>query len=174
MSDTSTRRDYLKWVIGGAVGVPVAVESGTFLAMIRARLTGESAGVGVGDELFPGTTATETVTELAVVRSGGSARLELTVEVTASERPFGVAVTGVELDDGTQISERAATGRVPEGETGVLRGAWRLPPGSTPTALDAVGYRYADGERTVAVAERVDLSPDVGAGGGRSTRVRGR
>lgn len=174
MTDARTRRDYLKWVIGGAVGVPVAIESGTFLGMVRARLVGEPSGVGVGDELLPATAATETITELAVDAPDGAPRLALAVEVTASERPYGLAVTAVHLDDGTRLADRAATGRVPADESRALRGVWRLPRGRSPTALAVVGYRYGDGEPAVTAAERVDLSPSVGAGSARSARGRDR
>jgi hypothetical protein len=151
---TGDRRRYLKWLIALAIGIPVALEAGTFFGLLGGQV-GEEQGLAVGDDLLADTDRPETVEELAFA----DGRFELAVRVeNTGEVPYGVTVSGVQLSTDERLDEPVAVGPVGPGETGTLTGSWAIPEGATPTALEVAAREYVDGNEQVVAAGTVDLN----------------
>ena len=153
--DEIDRRRLIRWIAALAFGVPVVVELLTFGGLLEAKLlpgeneveptpTDRPDAVGVGDELLPGTAATETIT---------------TSEIREGTYVFGVDVTNdtdstvelhtrrLRLRDGTTVEGVSSTGTVDPGGSGMVTAAWGIPDGATPGAVEVVATR--DGESVV-------------------------
>jgi hypothetical protein len=154
---TGGRRKYLKWLIAVAIGIPIALEAGTFFGLLQGQ-TREDPGIGVGDDLLSGTDRAETVDSLGV--ADGQFDLTVTVENTGAT-PYGVTVSAVQLDTGESLTERASVGPIEPGASATLSGSWTLPEGATPTALEVVAREYADGTDSVVAAATVELDLDA-------------
>jgi len=150
---TNDRRKYLKWLIALAVGIPVALEAGTFFGLLGGQVSDEQ-GLGVGDDLLTGTDRSETVEELAF--ANGQFDLAVSVENTG-DVPYGVTVSAVQLSTDESVDDPAAVGPVGPGETETLTGSWSIPDGATPTALEVVAREYVDGREEVVTASTVPL-----------------
>lgn len=155
-TDGRTRRDYLKWIVAVAVGIPVLVEVGTFVGMVGAKLDDQHPkALSVGDELLPSTQPTETIRTLAVQETDAGRALRIEVDVTnTSQTTYGVAITGIKLDSDETLSEAVETGSLEPGASATLHGEWSLPPDATPVGLDAVAREYTDGTSAVVAAEQ--------------------
>lgn len=168
-SGTLDRRTLIRLLVGGGVGIPLAIEARTLYGLAVQTLAGDSgetdagggtatgtdepAGVGVGGELLPATAVAETVTN-AVVSASDRWTFLLAVEVeNRTESAYELRVEAVRAAD-ERIADPVSTGTVPAGESTVLSGRWTVPEGSAPTAVEAVGIVDPDGtadrvERTV-------------------------
>lgn len=151
--DGISRRTLIRLLVGLGFGIPIAIEGLTFLGLLNDRLLGggddgdgngaststpEPSGVGIGETFLPETEATETLAD-GVVSAGSdrwTVRLHVAVDNGGAE-PYVLEVSTLYLADGTEIDGRSSTGRIPPGESGELTGAWAIPSGSTPAALDA-------------------------------------
>jgi len=150
---TADRRRLLKWLIGLAIAIPVALEGATFLGLLGGEFGGDD-GLAVGDDLLPATDRTETVQELAVA----DGRFELTVEVTnTGDSPYGLTVSAVQLSTGESLATPASVGPIDVGASATLANAWDLPAGTEPTALEVVAREYVDDEARIVFADTVSL-----------------
>ncbi|SHG94193.1 hypothetical protein [Halobaculum gomorrense] len=180
--DGLDRRRLIRWIAVLAFTVPVIVEALTFGGLIGDTLLGgddgsddagggdgdgtvtESAtprasGVGVGDELLQDAPPTETIAVSEVRGQSADSRtyvLRVTVKNTTDES-VELRLTGVTLRDGTTLASVSATGSIPAGETGEVTGAWDLPAGSMPVAVDIVLLR--DGEEAITRSVPLERPP---------------
>lgn len=163
MSDEHTRRGLLRWIIAATIGIPVLIEVGTFLGLVGAKVGDEHPNaLDEGDELLPSTPAIETVRTIRLERSDGGTTFRFVVEVSnTTETPYGVAVTGLTLDDGTSLSESVETGPIRPGDRSTLRGEWALPSGAIPVSITAIARTY-DGGSSVVAAKRHRLAATFG------------
>ena len=153
---TNDRRKYLKWLIALAIGIPVALEAGTFFGLLGGQVSDEQ-GLAVGDDLLTGTDRPETVEELAFA----DGRFDLAVRVeNTGDVPYGVTVSAVQLSNDERLDEPAAVGPVGPGEAETLTGSWSVPGDATPTALEVVAREYVDGREQVVAASTVVLDVD--------------
>ncbi|MFC6954426.1 hypothetical protein [Halorubellus litoreus] len=153
---SSDRRKYLKYLIALAVGIPVALEAGTFFGLLQGQV-GDEQGLSVGEDLLAETSRPETVDTLAV--AGGTFELSVTVENTG-DVDYGVSISEVKLSNGETLSGDASVGPIAPGDTATLAGEWSLPDGVTPTALVVTAREYRDGTAEVVAASTVDLAFD--------------
>lgn len=153
---TGGRRKYLKYLIALAVGIPVALEAGTFFGLLQGQV-GDEKGLSVGEDLLAETSRPETVDTLAV--GSGTFELSVTVENTG-DVAYGVAVSEVKLSNGETLAGDASVGPIAPGDTATLAGEWSLPEGATPTALVVTAREYGDGTAEVVAASTVDLAFD--------------
>ncbi|WP_227132944.1 hypothetical protein [Halorubellus salinus] len=153
---TGDRRKYLKYLIALAVGIPVALEAGTFFGLLQGQV-GDEKGLSVGEDLLAETARPETVDTLAV--ADGTFELSVTVENTG-DVDYGVSISEVKLSNGEALSDGASVGPIAPGETGTLAGEWSLPDGATPTALVVTAREYGDGTAEVVAASTVELAFD--------------
>lgn len=160
------RRTLIRLLVGLGIGIPVLVEVLTFLGLVETRLFEGDEGtptpgpgrVGVGDELLPDTPATETVTEGVVRGQDTPWVFVLTVEVeNAGASAYALQLGSLTLGTGRTVAGGASTGRLPPGGSGQVTGAWEIPQGSTPDALDVVAVEYTDGG-TTETSTRVPLA----------------
>lgn len=161
--DDVTRRWLLRALVGLGFGIPIAVEGATLLGMLDNRLFGGGSGderggdergddepvVAVGDELLPGTPASDTLTDAAVVTGDDGRRFEVTVAVeNTGERPYEVRLDVVRTAEGTRVDGGASTGRLDPGASATLTETYALPDGETPATLSVVGAESVEtGER---------------------------
>lgn len=164
MSDEPTRRNLVKWIIAGAIGIPISIEVGTFLGMVGSSAGSEHSKVlTAGDQLLPSTDSRETVRTLEIREGDDGRELRLVVDVTnESKDPYAVAVSDVVLDDGTTLSEPIESERIEPGEQATLRGKWILPDGATPVSLDAVARSYYHDSWSVVAATKHPIKPTTG------------
>ncbi|WP_323676064.1 hypothetical protein [Halorubellus sp. PRR65] len=151
---TGSRRKYLKYLIALAVGIPVALEAGTFLGLLQGQV-GEERGLSVGDDLLAETSRPETVNALAV--TGGTFELSVSVENTG-DVPYGVSISEVKLSDGETLAGDASVGPIAAGESATLAGEWALPSGVSPTALVVTAREYGGETSEVVAASTVSLA----------------
>lgn len=158
-SDAARRRTIIRLLVGLGIGIPVLVELATFVGLVEQSLLGDEGasddasddggsttggtdeggregGVGVGDELLPGTPQDETLS-VASFRAGDDSwvlTLAAAVENTESG-PYTVQFGPVTTRDGEPVegSSRAVT--VDAGGTGQVTGTWQLSPGSRPVSV---------------------------------------
>lgn len=163
------RRTLVRLLVVLAIGIPVLIEVVTFFGLVESQLSDGPASptatagdgirrVGVGDELLPATPQNETVTEAVIQGDDTPWVFVLTVAV---DNPTGTAyelrLRTLALGSGQQVSSDASTGRVPSDDSGQVTGAWEIPPGSTPDAVEVVTIEYA-GEEERATRAWVDLA----------------
>lgn len=153
---TGGRRKYLKYLIALAIGIPLALEAGTFFGLLQGQV-GDENGLSVGEDLLAETARPETVDALAV--ANGTFELSVTVENTG-DVPYGVAVSEVKLSNGETLPGDASVGPIAPGDTATLAGEWSLPDGVAPTALVVTAREYRDGTAEVVAASTVDLAFD--------------
>jgi hypothetical protein len=179
------RRTVIRLLVGFGIGIPVLVELATFVGLVEQSLLGggdgsddgtgdgdrdgtagddgtepasqeSTGGVGVGDELLPGTPQRErlSVASFRATEDSWVLTLVVTAENTGST-PYTVQFGPVETDGGRTVegSSRAVT--VAAGETGQVTGTWQLSPGSRPAS---VVVRTATGEAEP-TAHEVRLAP---------------
>jgi hypothetical protein len=166
--DTISRRWLVRLLVGVGIGVPVAIEGRTAIALVDRHLLGggdDGDGVtttptttlrqvAVGDELLPETDRTETLRAASVEAGGDPWRLVVTVEVTnTGESAYELRLGAVTTGDGTTVAGDVTTGRLGPGESGFVSGTWALPAGSTPARLAVVAVTHGESgtrvERTV-------------------------
>lgn len=171
-----SRRTLVRLLVGGGVGIPLAIEARTLYGLAMQTLSGgpdegdgsggepatetdEPTGVGVGGELLPATEPAETVTN-AVVSAGERWTFLLAVEVeNRTELSYELRVEAVRTAD-ERIADPVSTGAVQAGESSILTGRWTVPAGSVPTAVEAVGIVDPDGSADrVARTVRLDTVP---------------
>ncbi len=165
----SSRRTLLRILIALAFGIPILVELFTFLGLIEVSLLGGDGGdggttttttaetdVGIGDELLPASTPTETVTDAYVSTDTWTFVLAVEVENTG-DAPYQLYLTGVTTAEGTQVQETARSDRIDPGATGSVTARWDIPEGEQPDTARAVGITYEDGSGQ-SVARDVPLS----------------
>ena len=172
------RRTLVKLLVGLGIGIPVLVEGLTFLGLLRGSLLdgegresptvvspGGDGRVGVGDELLPGTTPSETVTEMVSVADGGGWTFVFTVDVTNdSDHPYEIRLGPVVTDGGETISGTVSTEQIPPGESGSVTGRWPLPDSAAPDRIVVLARSYP-GTTPATVTEQVRLA-DVPFRGG--------
>lgn len=150
---TTDRRRLLKWLIGLAIAIPIALEGATVLGLLGGEFGGDG-GLAVGDDLLPATDNAETVRELAVA----DGRFELAVEVTnTGDSPYGLTVSAVQLSTGESLATPASVGPVDVGASATLANTWTLPATAEPTALEVVAREYGDDETRIVLADTVPL-----------------
>lgn len=150
---TTDRRRLLKWLIGLAIAIPLAIEGATFLGLLGGQLGG-AGGLAVGDDLLPSTERAETVRTLAVE----DGQFELAVEVeNIGDSPYGLTVSAVQLSSDESLSTPASVGPVDVGASATLANTWDLPAGAEPTALEVVAREYVDDADRIIVADTVSL-----------------
>jgi hypothetical protein len=158
------RRWLVRLLVGLGVGIPVAIEGRTAVALLDRYLLGGGEGnaddetgtttstttttlrqVTAGEELLPGTDRTETLRTASVEVEGDTRRLVVTVEVrNTGERAYELRLGAVTAADGTSVAGDVTTGRLEPGESGFVSGVWALPAGSTPAQLSVVSVTYGD------------------------------
>lgn len=154
---TNGRRKYLRWLIALAVGIPIALEASTFFGLLGGQV-GEERGLAVGDDLLAETDRPETVDDLAFA----DGRFELAVRVeNTGDVPYGVTVSSIQLSNDERVDDPVAVGPIGPGEAETLAGAWTLPEGPTPTALEVVAREYIEGREQVVAASTVRLDVDA-------------
>lgn len=177
-AEAHRRRTIIRLLVGFGIGIPVLVELATFVGLVEQSLLGggdengdggtaggdgtetadrrSTGGVGVGDELLPGTPQRERLSVASFRASENSWVLTLvaTVENTGST-PYTVQFGPVGTDGGRTVegSSRAVT--VAAAETGQVTGTWQLSPGNRPASV-VVRTAAGDAEPT---AHEVDLAP---------------
>lgn len=159
------RRRLIRWVAVLAFAVPVIVELLTFGGLLENELlpgddgdggagttatpSADDDAVGIGDELLPETAASETVVT-SEVRGDPSSEQTYVLRVSienGTESSVELRLTRLRLRDGATRESVASSGTIAAGEEGELTGAWTIPGGSMPAAVEAVALR--DGERVV-------------------------
>jgi hypothetical protein len=153
---TGGRRKYLKYLIALAVGIPIALEAGTFFGLLQGQV-GDEQGLFVGEDLLAETSRPETVDTLAI--ENGTFELSVTVENTG-DTPYGVAVSEVKLSNGEMLAGDASVGPIAPGESATLAGEWSVPDGAKPTALVVTAREYGDDTSEVVAASTVSLAFD--------------
>lgn len=167
--DGVDRRRLIRWIAALAFAVPVVVELFTFGNLLGNELlsddgsegsaggtrstaeteTAEADAVGEGDELLPETQPTETVLT-SEVRGDPSAEQTYVLRVAienSTESAVELRLTALRLNDGSTLDGVSASGRIQPGTEGEVTGAWTVPSGSMPAAVEAVELR--DGEKVV-------------------------
>lgn len=163
--DGVDRRRLIRWIAVLAFAVPVVIELFTFGNLLENELLpgGDEDGsggatatpsaadeaVGVGDELLPETAATETVVTPEVRGDPSSEQtyvLRVAIENT-TDRSVELRLRRLRLHDRPTRESVASSGEIAPGESGELTGAWTIPGGSMPDAVEAVSLQ--DGETVV-------------------------
>ncbi|MFB6097417.1 MAG: hypothetical protein ABEJ74_08520 [Haloferacaceae archaeon] len=164
MSDEPTRRNLVKWIIAGAIGIPISIEVGTFLGMVGSSAGSENSNaLTPGDQLLPSTDSPETVRTLEVSEGEDGRALRLVADVTNEAKdPYEVAVSDVALDDGSTLSQSIATGRIEPGAQATLQGEWPLPAGATPVSIEVVARSYYHDSWSVVAATEHRIAPTTG------------
>lgn len=163
------RRTLVRLLVVLGIGIPLLVEGVTFATMFDDGLSGTSQAstatpissdeVAVGDDLFAETPAAETVTNALVVVGPDAWTFTLTVAVeNTGKTPIELRLGAVETAGMKTIAGSTSTGQIDPGESAVITGRWMLPPGATPTKLDAVAVTFANDTSTEAVRATVDLA----------------
>jgi hypothetical protein len=131
-----SRRTLVRALLLAGFGVPLVVEGGTLLGMVRGHLAGEPSTpdpVGLGDELLPAAPVPATLADAAVDAVDDRARLVVAVD-NAADAPCELAIGPLVTDAGTRI-EGGDDGRVSPGASATLSATWTLPAGELPGAL---------------------------------------
>lgn len=172
--DGVSRRWLIRVLVGLGLGIPIAVESVTFLGMVVERLLGGGetarrstttrASTGIGEDVLPETAPAETLQDAAVHTGTDAWRLTMTVSVVnTTDVPYTFRVDAVTTEAGTRVSESATTGRVPAGASRTLTHEWSLPVGELPGTMTATGILHAaDGDRTTESVVRLGSIPVTG------------
>jgi len=157
----TTRRGWiLRLLVGLGIGLPIIIETRTFIGLIRVHLLGQDRddggttgtptptaepSVGVGDELLDGTEPTETVREARIRVSESGWRFELSVAVeNTTDVPYELRLGDVRTTAGEVVDGGASTGQIPPGESAVVEETWPLPAESRPETLQVTALSYAD------------------------------
>lgn len=146
--ETISRRTLIRILVGLGIGIPVVVEGLTLLGLVGDQFGGDGSdgtdtataadnGVGVGDELLPGTAPTETVVEGYVTGDDWTFTLVVTVD-NGSDRTYELRLGAVTTEDGDRVDGGRGTGSIEPGESASVTGQWSLPEGSTPESVDVV------------------------------------
>ncbi|MFB6353897.1 MAG: hypothetical protein ABEJ92_07395 [Halobacteriales archaeon] len=161
------RRTLIRLLVGLGIGIPVAVEAVTLLGLVETRLFGDGGAatptpgprrVGIGDELLADTPQTETLTDAVVRGQGRPWVCVLTIAVdNPTEAAYELRLGTLTLGSGRTVAGGASTGRIAPGGSGRVTGAWEIPQGSTPDALEVVAVDYA-GATPAATTARVPLA----------------
>lgn len=145
--DGLSRRTLVRLLVGTAIGIPVLVETLTFLGLVGSKFgeetptatdTASADGnvVGVGDELLPETAPTDTVAEAYVTEDDWTFTIVVDVE-NGSDRTYELRLGAVTTESGRRV-DGGGGDPVPPGESGVVTGRWELPEGSSPDVVDVV------------------------------------
>lgn len=147
-ADGISRRTLIRLLVGGAIGIPIAVEGRTFLGLIDQHFLGgethdssssDERTVAVGDELLPETTPAEKVTRMVVTAPDDTWTFHLDVAVeNTGDTQYEFRVEEVATTGGT-VTGSETTGRLNPGESSTIEGTWTIPEGSTPTDLAVTG-----------------------------------
>jgi hypothetical protein len=151
--DGISRRTLIRILVGLGIGIPIIVEGLTFLGLVGSQLGDDDGGdgdetdatpererVGTGEELLPETDAVDTLATTTLVARDDAWKLSMTVEVeNTTEQSYQLRLDDVVLTDGNRVAGGGRTEALAPGETAILTGRWDLPPGSTPTAVEATG-----------------------------------
>lgn len=143
-----SRRTLIRLLVGGAIGIPIAVEGRTFIGLIDQHFFGgethddtssDERTVAVGDELLPETSPVEEITRMVVTAPDDTWTFHLDVLVeNTGDVPFEFRVDTVTTTSGS-VSGSETTGRLPPGDSTTLEAVWTIPEGSTPTELSVTG-----------------------------------
>lgn len=168
------RRTLIRILVGLGLGIPIAVEGLTFVGLLSDLFGGGDAGgtgggsetarsrhrrVGVGEELLPETTPTETLAEAYILPQDSTWRLTLVAEVTnTAEQPYEFGFGNVHTEAGDAVAGETGTVTVPPGGTATVSGQWDLPAGATVAAVSVRGA-IRSGARVTSTAylERVPV-----------------
>jgi hypothetical protein len=127
--------------------VPLLLEGWTFYNLIKNSITGTAGGgagtgsvqsehlYGKGDEILPGTPATERILGMSIINRENRWSFEMTIRVNnPSPDPYVIELVEVVLQDGTRL-KRSARNRVGAGQTGTFGASVDLPTGTIPKMI---------------------------------------
>lgn len=142
-----------------AIGIPVLIEVVTFGGLVghyvaggggdgaAATPTRTAEGAGEGDEILPGTEATERLAEASVVTGDDGWRVRLTVAVSEVPGPYELRLGAVTTREGRTVAgDGATTGELAAGESGSVTGTWLLPQGQRPRSVTVTVVADGDSE----------------------------
>ncbi|WP_380681371.1 hypothetical protein [Salinigranum sp. GCM10025319] len=164
-AEAHRRRTIIRLLVGLGVGIPILVELATFVGLVEQSLFGDDGdgsgggadgsggggdggqpggdrtpsdvGVGVDDELLPGTPQRETLS-VASFRAGDDSwvlTLVASVENTGPE-PYTIVFGPVTTENDRRVEGSSRPVTVASGETAQVTGTWQLPPGSRPGSVE--------------------------------------
>jgi hypothetical protein len=166
--DAIPRRWLIRAIVGLGFGIPIAIEGATLVRMLRSYFFGgggddgdEGGNVtdptaGIGDELLPGTSQSETITRAVLVTGQSVWEFEARIRVeNTGDAPYTFRVDAITTDEGNRIADPASTGPIAPGESATIEHTWRLPVGQSPAVASVVGI--TDGATTDRVERDVEL-----------------
>lgn len=174
--DETTRRWWIRLMIALAIGIPIAIESGTLIGLVDQHFLGGDdggdgngagdgtdtpvGGVGVGDDLLAGTDRTERIADAFISTRGGTRTFTLAVSVeNTGDRPYRLTLGDLRTDDGTRVAGERSTDPIAPGESSSAVARWDLPGGAAPREVHVEGAVLEDGTAVDTVEEWVRLSP---------------
>lgn len=147
------RRTLVRLLVGFGVGVPILVEGTTFVGLVSDAFLGgsereaEDAGnaqtaaaaspptLSVGEDFLPDSGPAEVLIDAEL----DGREFAVTANVASDlDAPYEFGLGPVRLEDGRDVGERQSVAVAP-GETRALKAAWRLPEGTTPASVRALG-----------------------------------
>ncbi|MCF2240663.1 hypothetical protein KI372_04420 [Halobacterium salinarum] len=162
--DGVPRRWLIRALVGIGFGIPVVIEGGTLVGLLKSGLFGDGDGddaatitgptattsgpppVCTGDDLLAAYARSATLSDATVHAATDGWRFALTVAVeNTGDRPYELRLGTVTTQNGSRVDGTAATDRLGVGESATLSATYALPDGETPATMTIVGVDYVDG-----------------------------